>query len=305
MTNRHLEIFVAVAENGKMSEAARKLYITQSSVSQAISEIEREYGILLFERLSHRLYITHAGEQFLSYARSIMAIQKDMVDYLNLERRSPRLRVGATVSVGICVISPIIERLKQLLPGLDVEVYVENTKILEDALLRNDLDIGLVEGDVSSPELVSKKSISDRLILICSNEHKFHGRKSVDVHELAGENLIMRENGSGTRALFESQIVGLHVPYNLRWFCSCPEAITTAVKYNHGISVISERIVQNDVKNGHLWACEISGLHLERSFDLVYHKNKYFSPAINNFIEVCNSYETYFPDSAASAFQLK
>ena len=82
MTSRNLQIFVTVAELGKMTEAARALYITQSSVSQAIASIEQEYGVVLFERLSRGLFLTDAGKELLSYARSYFSVKSDMEEFL-------------------------------------------------------------------------------------------------------------------------------------------------------------------------------------------------------------------------------
>lgn len=80
MTIRSLEIFVKVAECGKMSEVARNMYITQSSVSQAISEIEKEYGVKLFDRISKKLYLTEAGKKLLGYGRHLLAVNEEMND---------------------------------------------------------------------------------------------------------------------------------------------------------------------------------------------------------------------------------
>lgn len=73
MTIRHLKIFVAVADTGQMSKAARLLYLSQPTVSQAIRELEEHYHVLLFERLSKRLYITEEGKRLLSHAREVLA----------------------------------------------------------------------------------------------------------------------------------------------------------------------------------------------------------------------------------------
>ena len=94
MTIRHLKIFIAVADTGKMSAAAEKLYITQPSVSQAVRELEEHYQTLLFERLSKKLFITEAGKRLYSYARPVVAqfdlIEENMVQ----ESRIQRLRIG-------------------------------------------------------------------------------------------------------------------------------------------------------------------------------------------------------------------
>ena len=74
MTIRHLQIFKAVAEAGKMGQAARQLYISQPTVSKAIGDLEKEYGVLLFDRLAQKLYITEAGTRLLRYARQLLAL---------------------------------------------------------------------------------------------------------------------------------------------------------------------------------------------------------------------------------------
>ena len=116
MTNRELEIFIAVAECGKMGAAAQKLYITQSSVSQSISSIEKEFGVRLFERISHNLYLTDVGETLLQYARSLSAVTKDMDAFLRSASGYRRLRVGATVTVGTCVIGSVLNTVKKEIP---------------------------------------------------------------------------------------------------------------------------------------------------------------------------------------------
>lgn len=220
MTYRFLEIFMAVVECGKMSEAAKKLYITQSSVSQAIAAIEKEYGILLFERLSHGLYLTEDGRELMAYAKKIMATKSDMEEFLSNSKYSRRLRVGATVTVGTCVISPILKSVRRSLPNVDMSVFVSNTREIEERLLNNELDIGLVEGIVHSPELVHQDVIRDSMVLICPPGHRFWGAAKVDAAELCSEPLVLREKGSGTRASFEEQMSRLGYPVRVRWECA-------------------------------------------------------------------------------------
>ena len=145
MTSRNLQIFVTVAELGKMTEAARSLYITQSSVSQAIASIEQEYGVVLFERLSRGLFLTDAGKELLSYARSYFSVKSDMEEFLLGSGERHRIRVGATITVGTCVISPLLLRLKSQNAELNAQGLVENTRALEGKRLKNEIDVALVE----------------------------------------------------------------------------------------------------------------------------------------------------------------
>ena len=247
MTNRELEIFIAVAECGKMGAAAQKLYITQSSVSQSISSIEKEFGVRLFERISHSLYLTDVGETLLQYARSLSAVTKDMDAFLRSASGYRRLRVGATVTVGTCVIGSVLNTVKKEIPEIRLNVCVANTRLLEDMLIKNEIDAALVEGAVKNPDLVYTPVIKDRLVLICPPGHEFWGREFVRAEELSSQSLILRESGSGTRALFESQMAAKGIPLDITWQCYNSEAIKNAVIAGHGVSYVVGPRCERDI----------------------------------------------------------
>lgn len=290
MTIRSLEIFVKVAECGKMSEVARNMYITQSSVSQAISEIEKEYGVKLFDRISKKLYLTEAGKKLLGYGRHLLAVNEEMNDCMKHCAKNIRIRVGATVTVGTCVISPIMLELYKVNPLIEPEVFVEDTRLIAKKLLNSELDIAIVEGKIKHPDIVTKSIINDNLVLICSHKHEFYKRDSIKVSELSNQPLIMRELGSGTRAQLEKQLKELKIPMNIRWSCYNSEAILRAVVDNFGIAVISELLIEDYLKKHLLWACDIEGINLHRTFDIAYHRSKFFTENISAFFDISVKY---------------
>ncbi len=111
MTIRHLKVFIEVAEKGKMSAAAEALFITQPSVSQAIRELEEHYTTLLFERLSKRLYITEAGKLLYGYAKQVVSQFDLMEDNMAPDNLKEKLRIGATLTIGGSILSPLAKRL--------------------------------------------------------------------------------------------------------------------------------------------------------------------------------------------------
>lgn len=290
MTIRSLEIFVKVAECGKMSEVARNMYITQSSVSQAISEIEKEYGVKLFDRISKKLYLTEAGKKLLGYGRHLLAVNEEMNDCMKHCAKNIRIRVGATVTVGTCVISPIMLELYKVNPLIEPEVFVEDTRLIAKKLLNSELDIAIVEGKIKHPDIATKSIINDNLVLICSHKHEFYKRDSIKVSELSNQPLIMRELGSGTRAQLEKQLKELKIPMNIRWSCYNSEAILRAVVDNFGIAVISELLIEDYLKKHLLWACDIEGINLHRTFDIAYHRSKFFTENISAFFDISVEY---------------
>ena len=287
MTIRDMEIFSTVVACGTMSGAAREQRISQSSVSQVITEIEREYGILLFERYGRKLRLTPTGETLLDYVQKTLRLLREMDGFLRSDPCESTLRIGASVTVGGYVLCPLLEQFQALCPRVRTEVLVANTHEVEEKLLSGDLDIGLVEGVVTHPDLTVEEVMDDRLVLICGRGHPFFGRTEVELRELGGQALIVREAGSGTRAQLEEALAQNKVSGDIRWVCSSTEAIQNAVASNFGVSVLSPRIVRDRCRRGILWACRIEDADLGRKFSLICHKNKYMSDVLLRFRAIC------------------
>lgn len=296
MTIRNLEIFTKVAELGSMSATAKQLYITQPSVSLAIAEIEKEYDVKLFDRIGNRLCLTPTGQQLMEYTSNIIHLYKEMELFLKDESHNTSIRVGATATIGHHIISSIIERLEKEMPGTKCEVTVASTGIIEEKLLKSELDIGFVEGDITSHALVVNPILEDELCVVCSKKHRFYKRNSITLAELNEENFILRETGSGTRAKLESILRENHIVYHPQWSCYSFESIKEAIMHNLGITVMSPRVVRRELQNGELWSCNIEDVSFKRTFDLVYRQNKYFSAPLTRFVEICENMKVLEPD---------
>lgn len=285
MTIRHLKVLIAVADSGKMSTAAEKLFIAQPTVSQAIAEIEQHYGVKVFERLSKRLYLTAAGEKLLGYARHIVTLFDEMEVELQYTSEHPYMKVGATITVGACVLPQLIRRFEQKYPRYRADVYIDNTRVIEQKLIKSELDIGLVEGQVKSTDLIVRPVIQDELVLVCAPGDPLAHQNCVKAQELEGLPFILREQGSGTRELFEHYLGQHQIKVHEKWVCHSAEAIRNAVKEGQGISVISRRLVEHDLSQGSLVSVQLEGDTLTRDFCLIYHKNKFLSPALTQLID--------------------
>lgn len=289
MTIRNLEIFTKVADLGSMSAAAKSLYITQPSVSLAIAEIEKEYDVQLFDRIGNHLHLTPTGQQLLIYTSSILQQYKEMELFLKDESNSASIRIGTTATIGHCLISPIIEQLKTCLPNIKYEVTIASTGIIEERLLRSELDIGFVEGDISSNAFTIDPIIEDELAVICSNNHRLYAQKNISPHELENEVFILREPTSGTRIKVESFLQSNKISYHPSWSCYSFESIKEAVMHNLGITIMSPRVISKELQNGSLWACSIEQSGLKRTFNLIYRRNKYLSEPLIQFINICKN----------------
>jgi LysR family transcriptional regulator, transcriptional activator of the cysJI operon len=286
MTIRNLEIFVKVADLGNMTAAAQSLYIAQPTVSQAISEIESHYGIKLFDRLAKRLYITESGKQLLSYARHIIALDEEMELAMKDPEKSGILKVGASMTIGAELMPKIASGFQEKHGELRIHAVVRNTADIENLILRNDIDFALVEGIVHSKSIIAEPFMDDELALVCGKSHALYGIRSVTLEELLKHDFVVREQGSGTRELFESAMISKNAAWNISWECSGSDSIKSAAAGGLGIGVISKRLVEKEIAVGELVVLNVPGLDLMRKFSIIYHKNKYITDTMKEFFSM-------------------
>ena len=291
MTLRHFQIFVAVCDHMNMTVAAGTLYMSQSAVSQAISELEAYYDVRLFERLSKKLYLTQAGGKLLGYARHIIRLNRDAENDMRSLSQNGIVRIGASVTVGACILPKLAAGFKNKYPGFTLVVTEDNTTQIERLIMRDELDLGLVEGEVTLSDIISRPFTEDILVLICGKTHPFWARQQVEPVELEKENFILREVGSGTRKTFENVMSENALPWTSAWTCNNADTIKMAVAEGLGVSVISKRAVQREIESGMLHSVDINGLTFKRQFKLVYHKNKYHTDSMKHFIDYCTAQE--------------
>lgn len=291
MTIRHLKIFIAVAENGKMSLAARKLYLTQPTVSQAIRELEEHYETRLFDRLSRRLYITEPGQHLLKMAKAAVHSFDELERQMQSETKTEHFRIGVTVTIGSCMLPALLSDFQRLRPQVDTFSFIGNTQAVEDKLLRSELDVGIVEGVVKSPDLISLPLVEDYLVLACGAGHPFACRSTFSPSDLEGLDFVMRENGSGTRALFESYLRENQIPIRRRIEAPFPEAMKHAILFNSCLAVISVRLIEEEIRKGTIHMLQDPENIWDRTFKLVYHKDKFISESIQLLRELLSQYQ--------------
>ena len=287
MTIRHLKIFITVADCGKMRQAAEQLYISQPSVSQAIQELERHYHVQLFDRLSQRIYLTESGKQLLSYARHVVSAFEEMDLQMKNAGMNRHLRIGGSITVGTCLLNRIISRLEERIPDIDSEVTVNNTASIENMLLRSELDVGIVEGVVKSPDLTAIPIYRDRLVLVAGTRHPLAQKESLTLTDLNGQIMISREEGSIERNQFEQMLIENHITMKTAWKCTNTETIKNAVENGRGLSIFSTMLIEKEVLAGTLKILPIENIQVYRDFQLIYHKDKFLSEPMSQFIEIC------------------
>lgn len=289
MNERKFKIFYMVATELNMTQAAAKLYLSQPAVSQTIHELETEYEVKFFDRIGKKLFLTQEGQEFFQYVRRILNLYAECSQTIDDIKglKKGKLRVGASTTTGIYILTDLIGGFQKLNPEIEVSMVIENTRIIADLILENRIDFAFVEGQVDSPEILVEYFCDDELVFIVSSEHPWTSRKKITFQDVAKEKFIMREQGSGTREVVENALNFNGIDYHLGMELGNTEAIKKAVEAGLGISCISRRCIEREIEDHRLCVIKISGLSINRKLSLIIHKDKYLSNLFKYFIGFC------------------
>ena len=291
MDIRHLRVFIEVADSGKMSSAATKLFISQPTVSQTIRELEEYYNILLFQRLSKKLHITPEGEKLLEYAKTVVEKFDSLEKKIFLINNTDEIKIGATITIGNSLIYDIVENIEEELPNIKPYAFVDNTRAIKSKLLKSELDIAIVEGTITDPKLITIPAVDDYLVLTCSSAHELANKNNLDLEELQGRDFVMREEGSGTRKTFEEYLGKKGVTVRTKWETNCPGAMKNAIIKNGCLGVLSIRLIEEELKDGRIKVIQHSEEPWHRNLNIVYHKDKVIDQTMKNIIDIIKSYK--------------
>lgn len=287
MTLRHLKIFLAIYETGSTTAASQVLHVAQPTVSIALRELEDHYGVPMFERYARRLRVTEAGRQLYPYAKHLTSLFDEAEDVMRSMGTAGTLRIGTSITIGTCFLPRLVQDFQALYPRMTIRVTTENTDTITRLLLTNEVDVGLVEGEVHSPFLVVEPYRRDHLTLVCRPDHPFARAGRISPRELAAEPLLLRERGSAVRETFDSLMAAHGLAAEPAWQSVSTQAILQAVRAGLGVSVLPWPLVGDLVDRGELAAVPVEGMDFARDFSIVYHKNKFRSPAFHAFTRLC------------------
>lgn len=292
MTIRHLKIFVAVATTGKMCDAADALFISQPTVSQAIKELEEYYNTLLFERLGRKLHITESGKELLFYASNLLkdfdSIEKKMLEISNHRK----INIGATITIGNCILPELINSLREIHPEINTYSCISNTEKIENMILNSELDIAIVEGNINNNSLHTIDVLEDSLVLACSKNHPLAKKESITMASLKNQNFVLREEGSGTRKVFEDYVTNNGIPINVAVQSNCPGSIKNSVIKNNYLSFLSLRLIEKEVLSKEIVFFKCSSNYWDRKLKIVYHKDKFIDPVLEDLISLSKNFDS-------------
>lgn len=296
MTLRHMIIFRAVCENGcNSTKAAEALHMTQPAVSLAIKELEEYYGVQLFDRIGRRLQITGAGQLFLRYAVHISDLFEDMETGLRDWEAKGVLRVGASITIGSQFMPSYVRAFSRICPQLDVRVWVEQSDLLEQKLMANELDLALTEGVVHNPSLISIPYMEDQLSVVAPAGGQWKQGQHISLEEFKKQRFLLRDPGSGTRDVFDRVVAQAGFSVEPVWEAMSTTALVNAVINGLGVAVLPHRMILPALERELVVTVAVEGLEFYRNFSIMYHRDKFLTESAKAFMELCRNYENDYP----------
>lgn len=288
MDLRQLEIFSRVAELGSFSRAAESLHLTQPTVSEHVRALEEELGVRLLDRLGRGATATRAGQLLLTYATRMLALQKEARQALDSfqGKMSGDLLVGGSTIPGEYVLPGLIGRFKEKYPEISITLLVGDSQNVVDWVAAGRVEIGVVGARLPQRHVEYRDLMPDEEMVVVPAGHPWQGKKQVTLAELAAEPFLMRERGSGTRAALEAALdaAGLEMsPFRVVGEMGSTQAIKQAIKAGVGISVLSRRAVEEEVRHGTLFCLRVKELRITRSFYVATHRERSRSPLAEAF----------------------
>lgn len=289
MTLRHMKIFVTVCQENSISQAAKKLYISQPAVSNAIKELEDYYGVILFDRMFKKLFITEVGKKVLNYALHISSLFEKMESEIKNSDVTGILKIGSSITIGTHFLPGYIKNFSTLFPDIEVFATIDSSETIEKMVLDNDLDFALIEGAVHSENIISKSFITDELVLICDTKHPLLKKKKVSISDLQGEKFLMREKKSGTRELAESILLLHNIVLKPLWVSTSTESIIQGVSMGIGISILPLHLVQDYITRKIIHKLEVDEVNFKRQYHIIHHKDKFLTQSALAFMDMCGN----------------
>lgn len=281
-TLRQLAVFVETARTGQVSQAAQVLNLSQSATSASLAELESNLTPL-FDRLGRRLLLNSAGERLLPEAINLLD-QARRLEQLALEAGEGfQLKLGATQTIGNYLAPKLVHEFEQRHPNSHVELFVQNTQQVLNALEHFEIDLALIEGPCTSEAFRVDSWRQDELVIFCAPGHPLARHHELTVSLLTHQKWILREKGSGTRQSFDMAIAAVGVELDVRFSLEHTEGIKQAVEDGLGIGCVSRLAVQPDIDRGSLVEMPAPFLDLTRTFSVVSHARRPDTQGIQQF----------------------
>lgn len=247
MNHAQLRAFHAVAREGGFSAAARSLGVSQPTLTVQVRALEDAFRVPLFHRRGRGVFATRAGAELFALTQRYFHVEREMREFLLAEGGLSRGRITIAADGPFHVI-PLIGAIRDALPNLEVVVTIGNSAAVVDALLNYEAEFGLLSEYRMDDRLAVLAAMRHPIVLMMPADHPWAGRGAVDIDELRGQPMILREQGSATRRRFEAALAAARVTPRVVLEIGSREAVREAVAAGLGLGVVQESELGEDAR---------------------------------------------------------
>ncbi|MGF6262777.1 DNA-binding transcriptional LysR family regulator [Paraburkholderia youngii] len=263
MNFTHLFAFYEVARAGSLSGGARRLRVSQPAVSREVKELEGRLGVLLFDRLPRGVSLPGLSQE--------------------------HLKIAASATLGVYLVPQMIAEFTTLYPKVGIELTVTNTQEVISGLGNGEFTLGFIEGPYDEARLHAQYIGSDEIVLAAAPAYRQNNGPLL-ARNLAAQTVILREPGSGTRAVVECayQRAGLEMVPSMS--VSDTEAIKRMLVAQQTMAYVSSLSIREEIARGELRTLEVADMRIERALNLVWLKGRSLSPCSQAFFELAREH---------------
>jgi DNA-binding transcriptional LysR family regulator len=284
LTFRQLRLFLALADTGSVSAAARALHVTQPTASMQLKEITQSIGMPVYEVVGKRVFLTEAGRELAETARAIAgeweALRQKFDAMRGLTRG--RLRV-ALVNTAQYFMPRLLGGFCQQHPEIDISLQVLNRDGVVARLRDNLDDLYIMSMPPADIELDDDVFMPNPLLLVAAATHPLAKKRNLSLEKLATDRFILRESGSGTRMATEQLFDAHSFRPGLRMELGSNEAIRQAVAAGLGVAVLSRHALDIGQAKEEVVALDVQGFPLHSQWHVVSPRGKRLSPIASVF----------------------
>lgn len=287
ITFRQLQVFESIAQNGSFTSAAEELFLTQPTVSMQIKKLTDAVGAPLFEQIGKKIYLTDVGKELLSASRDISGafarFEMAMDNMQGIKQGDLRLTAVTTTEY----FTPrILGGFSQRYPGINLFFRVTNRQALLSHVRENSDDLYIVGQPPDDLGLEITPFVDNPLVLVAPPNHPLVGKMDLTLTDIAEENFLIREPGTGTRLALD-KLLRAHnnASLNIVMELGSNEAIKQGVMGGLGLSVLSRYAISSEVENGALAVLDVQGFPLQHQWCVVYPAQKKLSVVARAFLD--------------------
>jgi DNA-binding transcriptional LysR family regulator len=281
---RQLEVFLAIARTGSVSRAGDALAMSQSAVSGSLADLERQFDVKLFDRIGKRLQLSDVGRALRTQAEAVFDAARELESGFANHADGSRLRVGATLTIGNYVAVPLMARYMRERSGSLVRLDIANTEEIGRRVVNFEIDVGLIEGELSHPQLRVTPFRDDELVVFCAPTHPLAKKRALTDADLKAASWIVREHGSGTRQAFDRAMTGILPELHVTLELPHTEVIKRAVEAGLGLGCVSRLALVDAFRAGTLKPRPVPHRDFRRHFYTVLHRQKHVGADLRRWL---------------------